>query len=207
MWCGDLIPSVLPTPDVQGRAVEADDAADGAAVPRRRVRHLLQPQPAGMFVSLSRSTAHNTTSRAQHAQDALAALTRSTDKELLSKSTSTSASTRRCTDESSPAPLRAGVGPEVQRGGALRHAVRAVLPVVRHQRAARVHRLLLRLQEARAGGAPCSARVLDTAGFSTVGMLQHVHCTAEPAAACLGVRPLLPCVCTASTEAHNSAAD
>ena len=34
--------------DVQGGALETDDTADSAAVPERRVRHLLQPQHAGV---------------------------------------------------------------------------------------------------------------------------------------------------------------
>ena len=75
--------------------MEADDAANGAAVPRRRVRHLLQPQLVGMFVSLSRSTAHNTWKRScTTCTRRTCWLTHSTDNELLGKLTSTSASTK-----------------------------------------------------------------------------------------------------------------
>ena len=51
-----------------------------------------------------------------------------------------------------PDPQLPGVGPAEQRRGAIWHAVRAGLPVVRHLRAALLHWLLLWVQEGGAGG-------------------------------------------------------
>lgn len=46
-WVDINLAHMLSPADVQGRALEADDAADGAAVPGHRLCHLLQPQHAG----------------------------------------------------------------------------------------------------------------------------------------------------------------